>query len=53
MVENIIRQKVEMGQLEYAPLTFRDIRILKDLFQEKLMNIYHVRMNYPDSESKI
>jgi hypothetical protein len=53
MVENIIRQKVEMGQLEYAPLTFRDIRILKDLFQEKLMNIYHVRMNYPDGESKI
>ncbi len=52
LVENIIRQKVEMGQLEYAPITFKDIRILKDLFQEKLINIYHVRMNYPDSETK-
>jgi putative nucleotidyltransferase with HDIG domain len=52
LVENIFRQKVELGQLEYAPLTFKDIRILKTLFQEKLINIYHVRMNYPDNEIK-
>ena len=52
LVENIFRQKVELGQLEYAPLTFKDIRVLKTLFQEKLINIYHVRMNYPDSEIK-
>lgn len=52
LVETIFRQKVELGQLEYAPITFKDIRVLKDLFQEKLINIYHVRMNYPDSESK-
>ena len=52
LVENIFRQKVELGQLEYAPLTFKDIRVLKTLFQEKLINIYHVRMNYPDSENK-
>ncbi len=48
LVENIFRQKVELGQFEYAPLTFKDIRILKELFIEKLINIYHVRMNYPD-----
>ncbi len=52
LVENIFRQKVELGQLEYAPLTFKDIRILKSLFQEKLINIYHVRMNYPENEIK-
>jgi putative nucleotidyltransferase with HDIG domain len=52
LVENVIRQKVEMGQLEYAPLTFKDIRVLKNLFHEKLINIYHVRMNYPDNELK-
>jgi putative nucleotidyltransferase with HDIG domain len=50
LVENIFRQKVELGQLEYAPLTFKDIRVLKSLFQEKLINIYHVRMNYPENE---
>ena len=52
LVENIFRQKVELGQLEYAPLTFKDIRVLKNLFQEKLINIYHVRMNYPENEIK-
>jgi len=48
LVENIFSQKIELGQLEYAPLTFKDIRILKELFHEKLINIYHVRINYPD-----
>jgi putative nucleotidyltransferase with HDIG domain len=52
LVENIIRQKVELGQLQYAPLTFKDIRVLKDFFHEKLTNIYHVRVNYPESEIK-
>ena len=48
LVENIFRQKVELGQLEYAPLTFKDIKVLKDLFHEKLVNMYHVRVNYPE-----
>ena len=48
LVENIFRQKVEFGQLEYAPLTFKDIRILKDLFHEKLINTYHIRVTYPE-----
>ncbi len=49
LVDAIFSQKVELGQLEYAPLTFKQIRVLKDLFKEKLINIYHVRMNYPES----
>ena len=52
LVDHIIRQKVESGQLEYAPLTFKNIRVLKILFTEKLINIYHVRMNYPEQETK-
>ncbi|MCK9411980.1 MAG: HDIG domain-containing protein [Prolixibacteraceae bacterium] len=48
LVENIFRQKVELGQLEYAPLTFKDIRVLKDFFHEKLINIYHIRVDYPE-----
>lgn len=52
LVDDIFKQKVDTGQLEYAPLTFKHIRVLKDLFMEKLINIYHVRMNYPQSEMK-
>lgn len=52
LVDHIFRQKVESGQLEYAPLTFKNIRVLKELFTEKLINIYHVRMKYPDHDTK-
>ncbi|MCL4484263.1 MAG: HDIG domain-containing protein [Bacteroidetes bacterium] len=47
LVEDIFRQKVDLGQLQLSPLTFKDIRVLKDFFHEKLVNIYHVRVNYP------
>jgi putative nucleotidyltransferase with HDIG domain len=52
LVEQIFKQKVEMGQLEYAPLTFKDIRVLKGLFHEKLINSYHVRVNYPELKNQ-
>ena len=48
LIDNIFRQKIEAGQLNYAPITFRDITLLKEIFLEKLHNIYHVRITYPD-----
>ena len=47
LIDSIFQQKTEAGQLDYAPLTFRDITLLKEIFLEKLHNIYHVRINYP------
>lgn len=51
LIDTIFREKIDSGQLSYAPLTFRDITLLKDIFLEKLHNIYHVRINYPQKES--
>jgi putative nucleotidyltransferase with HDIG domain len=50
LIDNIFRQKIEAGQLNYAPLTFKDITLLKEIFLEKLLNIYHVRITYPQKE---
>jgi len=47
-IDKIFRQKIEAGQLDNAPLTFKDITLLKDVFLEKLLNIYHVRLAYPE-----
>lgn len=47
LIDNIFKQKTEAGQLDYAPLTFKDITELKQIFLEKLHNIYHVRIQYP------
>jgi putative nucleotidyltransferase with HDIG domain len=52
LIDRIFQQKIEAGQLDYAPLTFRDITLLKGIFLEKLHNIYHVRINYPQKDSE-
>jgi putative nucleotidyltransferase with HDIG domain len=47
IIDLVFNQKIEAGQLNDAPLTFKDINLLKEVFLEKLQNIYHVRVAYP------
>jgi putative nucleotidyltransferase with HDIG domain len=47
IIDLVFSQKIEAGQLNDAPLTFKDINLLKEVFLEKLQNIYHVRVAYP------
>jgi putative nucleotidyltransferase with HDIG domain len=47
LIENMVEQKIRSNQLINADLTFRDISILKSTLLEKLVNIYHVRIEYP------
>lgn len=47
IIESIVEQKIKSNQLMNADLTFREISILKSTLLEKLVNIYHVRIEYP------
>lgn len=47
MIDEMVEQKIRSGQLINADLTFRDITVLKETLLEKLVNIYHVRIEYP------
>ena len=47
MIESMIKHKLDEGQLNDAELTLREITITKQTLIEKLMNIYHVRIEYP------
>lgn len=47
LIDNMVEQKIAAGQLANSSLTFRDITILKNTLLEKLVNIYHVRIEYP------
>ncbi len=51
LIEKMVKDKLDAGQLENAELTLRDIRIFKDTILEKLMNIYHVRIEYPKEKN--
>lgn len=47
LVERIINSQIDQNQFVNADITFRDINTLKKIFKKKLMNIYHVRVEYP------
>lgn len=47
LVERIIYLQENDGQFAEAPLTFKDISRIKDVFIKRLSNIYHARIAYP------
>lgn len=47
LVEKIINTQIEQNQFANADITYKDINTLKKIFKKKLMNIYHVRVEYP------
>jgi putative nucleotidyltransferase with HDIG domain len=47
LVERIINSQIEQNQFVNADITFKDINTLKKIFKKKLMNVYHVRVEYP------
>ena len=49
LVENIINKQLEDNQFDNSPITLRDITKIKKVLKRKLMNIYHVRIEYPVS----
>jgi len=48
LVDVIVDKQVKAGQFANAGITFRDITMLKKIFKKQLMNIYHVRVAYPE-----
>ncbi len=48
LVERIIDNQIADNQFEEADITFRDIFQVKAVFKQKLMNMYHTRIEYPD-----
>jgi len=47
VIEHIVRQRIEQGQLRDAPLTLRQIEIIKEEFARVLVGMYHSRIEYP------
>lgn len=48
LVDGIITYQMEFDQFVNADITFKDITTIKKMFKKKLMNIYHVRVEYPE-----
>jgi putative nucleotidyltransferase with HDIG domain len=48
LVEKIINTQIEEDQFINAPITFREITEAKEVFKNKLKNIYHARIENPE-----
>ncbi len=46
LVESVINKQVEAHQFDNSPITLYDISRIKKILKKKLMNIYHVRIEY-------
>lgn len=52
MVNNIVKDKLESGQLNNCDLTLKDIEKIKKCFLKALNGIYHQRIEYPKEEKE-
>lgn len=48
LVDKIIDSQENDGRLKEAPISFKDIEIVKQTFKKRLSTIYHSRIAYPD-----
>ncbi len=52
LVQRIVDSQVQEGYFNHCPITFQDIATAKQVLTQKLMTIYHTRIQYPDDERK-
>ena len=53
VIEHIVRQRLEQGQLRETPLTLQQLEMVKDEFARVLNGMYHSRIDYPRSSGGI
>jgi putative nucleotidyltransferase with HDIG domain len=47
LVEKVIDRQIEQDQFINADITFKNINTIKKIFKKKLLNMYHLRIEYP------
>ena len=47
LVDKIIDHQIEQNQFVNSPITFKDVNDLKKIFKRKLINMNHLRIEYP------
>jgi len=50
LVDNIINDQMNEGQFDFVDINFKDITEIKTVFKDKLRNIYHARIKYPEKK---
>lgn len=48
LVDKVINRQIEDQQFINSDITFKNISTIKKIFKKKLLNIYHLRIEYPN-----
>jgi putative nucleotidyltransferase with HDIG domain len=48
LIDKIIDKQIADNQFLNSDITFREIEVIKKIVKKKLMNIYHLRVEYPE-----
>jgi cyclic-di-AMP phosphodiesterase PgpH len=52
LVEDLVREKINDGQLDVCPLTLREIAVVKESFANTLRSMLHNRIDYPKEDER-
>ncbi len=52
LIDRLVTERVEAGELDECQLTFRDLRIVKQQFARVIMGLHHHRIDYPTPAGK-
>jgi hypothetical protein len=52
VVEGIIAERIDEGELNECALSLRDLRVVADTFVTTLNAVYHPRVEYPEPSSR-
>lgn len=52
MVDKIINSQMKEGHMDESALTFMQVARAKEVFKQKLKNMYHSRVSYPELKDK-
>jgi len=53
VIDHIVRQRIDQGQLREAPLTLKQLEVVKEQFARVLIGMYHHRIDYPTSSGGV
>ncbi|MEM7533588.1 MAG: HDIG domain-containing metalloprotein [Chloroflexota bacterium] len=48
LIDKLVDERVDDGELNECDLTLRELEIIKDVFQQVLQGVHHPRVNYPE-----
>jgi cyclic-di-AMP phosphodiesterase PgpH len=53
LVEDLVRAKIQDGQLDECPLTLKELAIVKESFAGTLRSMLHSRIDYPKDDDRV